>query len=54
MLRNKYLLRNAEKDDTFSSVILAGVHDIKTLKLKLRPDKEQKYNSPWNILQILL
>jgi len=30
-------------------VILAGVHDIKTLKIKLRPDEEQKYNSPWNI-----
>lgn len=26
MLRNKYLLRNAGKDYTFSSVILAGVH----------------------------
>jgi hypothetical protein len=30
-------------------VILAGVHDVKTLKLKLRPDEEQKFNSPWNI-----
>lgn len=49
MLRNKYLLRNMDKDYTFSSVILAGVHDVKTLKLKLRPDQEQKYNSPWNI-----
>ena len=49
MLRNKYLLKNMGKDYTFNSVILAGVHDIKTLKLKLRPDDEQKYNSPWNI-----
>lgn len=49
MLRNKYLLRNAGKDQTFHSVILAGVHDVKTLKLKLRPDDERKYNSPWNI-----
>lgn len=49
MLRNKYLLRNSGKDYTFKSVILAGVHDVKTLKLKLRPDDERKYNSPWNI-----
>ncbi|MEG2919069.1 MAG: AAA-like domain-containing protein, partial [Clostridium sp.] len=49
MLRNKYLLRNEGQDLTFHSVILAGVHDIKTLKVKLRPDEEQKYNSPWNI-----
>jgi len=49
MLRNKYLLRSAGRDNTFHSVILAGVHDVKTLKLKLRNDEEQKYNSPWNI-----
>ncbi|NMM64018.1 AAA family ATPase [Clostridium sp. P21] len=49
MLRNKYLLRNVGKDYTFYSVILAGVHDVKTLKLKIRPDEERKYNSPWNI-----
>ena len=30
-------------------MILAGVYDVKTLKLKIRPDKEKKYNSPWNI-----
>lgn len=49
MLRNKYLKRNEGKDKTFQSVILAGVHDVKNLKLKLRPDAEKKYNSPWNI-----
>lgn len=49
LLRNKYLLRNMGKDYTFYSVILAGVHDVKTLKLKMRPDEEHKYNSPWNI-----
>jgi hypothetical protein len=49
MLRNKYLRRNQGEDLTFQSVILAGVHDVKSLKLKLRPDAEQKYNSPWNI-----
>jgi hypothetical protein len=47
MLRNKYLAQDDAK--TFHSVILSGVHDVKTLKLKLRPDEEQKYNSPWNI-----
>ncbi len=49
MLRDKYLLRNKGKDFSFQSVILAGVHDVKTLKLKLRPDEERKFNSPWNI-----
>ncbi|HLP48128.1 MAG TPA: AAA-like domain-containing protein [Candidatus Kapabacteria bacterium] len=49
MLRTKYLGRNEGKDYSFHSVILAGVHDIKTLKAKMRRDSEQKYNSPWNI-----
>ena len=49
MLREKYLSRNAGEDFTFKSVILAGVYDVKNLKLKLRPDEERKYNSPWNI-----
>ncbi len=47
MLRNKYLERQSFK--TFHSIVLAGVYDVKSLKLKLRPDDEQKYNSPWNI-----
>ncbi len=49
MLRNKYLQRNEGKDESFQSVILTGVHDVKTLKAKIRPDDERKYNSPWNI-----
>ena len=49
LLRNKYLQREEGYDITFKSVILAGVYDIKNLKLKLRPDEERKYNSPWNI-----
>ncbi|MDY4078211.1 MAG: ATP-binding protein [Clostridium sp.] len=49
MLRNKYLQREEGYGVTFKSVILAGVYDIKNLKLKLRPDDERKYNSPWNI-----
>jgi len=49
MLRKKYLLQKEGQDFTFHSVILAGVHDIKSLKLKIRPDAEKKYNSPWNI-----
>lgn len=47
MLRNKYLERHTFK--TFHAVILAGLHDVKSLKLKLRPEDEQKFNSPWNI-----
>ncbi|MCK8816287.1 AAA-like domain-containing protein [Natroniella sulfidigena] len=49
MLRSKYLLAQREEDKTFHSVILVGVHDVKNLKLKLRPNDERKYNSPWNI-----
>ena len=47
LLRKYYLNR----DDTpiFHSVILAGVYDIKNLKLKLSPESEHQYNSPWNI-----
>ncbi len=33
----------------FQSVILAGVYDIKNLKLKIRTENEHQYNSPWNI-----
>jgi hypothetical protein len=47
LLRNKYLAQDLAK--TFHSVILAGVHDVKSIKLKLRPEDEQKFNSPWNI-----
>jgi Predicted AAA-ATPase/PD-(D/E)XK nuclease superfamily len=47
MLRNKYL--DSDTFKTFHSVVLAGVHDVKSLKLKIRPNEEQKYNSPWNI-----
>lgn len=49
LLREKYLKCQQGKDDTFQSVILAGVYDVKTLKLKLHPQEESKYNSPWNI-----
>ncbi|AJA47848.1 hypothetical protein CPAST_c17780 [Clostridium pasteurianum DSM 525 = ATCC 6013] len=49
VLRNKFLLKEQGLDYTFHSVILAGVYDVKNLKLKLRPKEEKKYNSPWNI-----
>ena len=50
MLRNKFLERNRKGlQSTFFSVVLAGVYDVKNLKLKLRPESEKKYNSPWNI-----
>lgn len=46
-LRGYYLKR--DKTPIFHSVILAGVYDIKNLKLKLRPESEHQYNSLWNI-----
>jgi len=49
MLRNKYLDAGKGEDYTFHSVILAGVHDVKTLKLKISPESSGKLNSPWNI-----
>jgi hypothetical protein len=47
LLRAEYLER--EDVPTFQSVILAGVYDIKNLKLKMRPESDHQYNSPWNI-----
>ncbi|MDR3364573.1 MAG: ATP-binding protein, partial [Clostridiales Family XIII bacterium] len=49
LLRKKYLNRSGKGTPTFQSVILAGVHDIKNLRAKIRPDAEHSYNSPWNI-----
>ena len=46
-LRASYLKR--DKMLAFHSVILVGVYSIKNLKLKLRPESEHQYNSPWNI-----
>ncbi|MCQ2196159.1 MAG: hypothetical protein MJZ60_01390 [Bacteroidaceae bacterium] len=46
-LRNMYLKR--ESHPTFQSVILAGVYDIKNLKLRIRTEEDHQYNSPWNI-----
>lgn len=46
LLRGAYLKKG--KTPTFHSVILAGVYSIKNLKLKLRPESEHQYNSPWN------
>lgn len=47
LLREMYLSR--DERPTFQSVILAGVYDIKNLKLRLRPEDQHQYNSPWNI-----
>jgi len=56
MLRDKYLKRNDGAGATFQSVILAGVYDIKNLKIKMiqagthkLQDGEKRINSPWNI-----
>ena len=47
VLRRMFLDRGSLP--TFQSVILAGVYDIKNLKLKIRTEDEHQYNSPWNI-----
>lgn len=47
MLRGYYLRRN--KITIFKAVILAGVRDIRNLKLRIRDDSEHQHNSPWNI-----
>lgn len=47
LLRGYYMERKDKP--AFYSVILAGVYDIKNLKLKIRPREEHQYNSPWNI-----
>ena len=57
VLRDKYLERAKGKDHTFHSVILAGVYDIKNIKLKMINEgvytpsatENKIYNSPWNI-----
>ncbi|GHU70162.1 hypothetical protein FACS1894184_15230 [Clostridia bacterium] len=49
LLRDLYLERNQGTGESFKSVILAGVYDIKNLKLKIRPNEKHTYNSPWNI-----
>jgi len=65
MLRDKYNSRKMNMDKTFKSVILAGVHDIKNLKVhikerRLLTEAEAKlidkttYNSPWNVAEDFL
>lgn len=56
-LRDKFMARKDGMDHTFHSVILAGVYDIKNIKLKMMHegrytpeiDESKLYNSPWNI-----
>ena len=57
LLREKYLARQASMDHTFHTVILAGITDIKNIKLKMvndgayEPKRKEGgiFNSPWNI-----
>ncbi len=62
MLRDKYNKQKDKIDKTFKSVILAGVHDIKNLKVHIRERRmlteeeailidKTTYNSPWNVAQ---
>ena len=50
MLRKKYIDRDMTgNNSTFWSVVLAGVYDVKNLKLKIRPEEQHQFNSPWNV-----
>ncbi len=50
MLRSRFLKRNQDIHyPTFHSVVLSGIHDVKTLKYRIDPKATLKYNSPWNI-----
>ena len=58
ILRAKFQARSRNKDFTFHSVILAGVYDIKNIKLKMVQEGvhqpisgEKNNNSPWNIAE---
>ncbi len=53
LLRTKYPDRSEDQDITFQSVILAGVHDIKTLKAKIRTDDEKSTTAPGTLPLIL-
>ena len=48
-LRDRYIARETDDVETFQSVILAGVTDVKHLKGRIRDDEQHKVNSPWNI-----
>ena len=48
-LRDNYINRDVKGVQTFHSVILASVTDVKHLKSKIRPEETHKVNSPWNI-----
>ena len=48
-IRDNYINRDAKGINTFQTVILAGVTDVKHLKSKIRPYEDSKENSPWNI-----
>jgi len=46
-LRHYYLKRR--RVQTFKSVILAGVYDVRNIKGEIRADRDKKMNTPWNI-----
>jgi len=57
LLRSKYLANQAGAANTFHCVILAGVYDVRNIKLKMINEgayepmvmENKIYNSPWNI-----
>jgi DNA-binding transcriptional MerR regulator len=62
MLRDKYNKQKNRIDKTFKSVILAGVHDVKNLKVHIKERRvltveesrlveKTTFNSPWNVAE---
>ena len=49
ILRANYLERTSSGFPTFKSVILAGVHDVRTLHYQVKGSHKVRENSPWNI-----
>lgn len=49
LLRENYLGRQKRKESSFQSVILAGITDIRNLKMEIDPTQNLRLNSPWNI-----
>ena len=45
-LRAAYL--DSDVTPAFQSVILAGVYDVRNIKMKIRPEEAHQENSPWN------
>ena len=49
-LRQQYLQRESDSGwPAFQSVVLAGITDVRNLRMRIRPEEASSVNSPWNI-----